>query len=372
MRLHAPSAGWLLYSLRKRSTSVVSTVYEFGGFRLDSGRFELSRAGRSVKLERKPMELLILLAARGGNLITRTEIAERLWGNEVFVDTEHGINTAIRKIRYVLGDDSEEPRFVQTVMGKGYRFVGPVVAVQAAPAEGPATLSKAWSPPKDDVPASSVPLELPGADAAPVPHHPRLLIWIAASTVLALLIVGISLRARSRKSYALKPGITSLAVLPLDNLSGDSGQNYFADGMTDELTTMLAKNSTLRITSRTSAMQYKGAHRPLREIAQALGVDGILEGSVERSGDKVHMTIQLIQAASDTHLWAESYDRNANDVITLPTEAAQAIAKRLNTTAVGLAPARYVNPEAHDACLRGKFFLYTNGSGAGPYFKKAT
>ncbi len=118
---------------------MVSTVYEFGGFRLDSGRFELSRAGRSVKLERKPMELLILLAARSGDLITRTEIAERLWGNEVFVDTEHGINTAIRKVRNVLGDDSEEPRFVQTVMGKGYRFVGPIVAVQAAPAEAPAT-----------------------------------------------------------------------------------------------------------------------------------------------------------------------------------------------------------------------------------------
>jgi TolB-like protein/DNA-binding winged helix-turn-helix (wHTH) protein len=358
--------------MRKRSASVVSTVYEFGDFRLDSGRFELSRAGRSLKLERKPMELLILLAARNGDLITRTEIAERLWDKEVFVDTEHGINTAIRKIRSVLGDGPEEPRFVQTVMGRGYRFVGPVVAVDVAPAEIPATLSKSWSPPKDDVAASGVASELAAARAAPAPHKSRMLIWIAASVVLALLIVGASLRARGWKSHATKPEIASVAVLPLDNLSGDPAQEYFADGMTDELTTMLAKNSTLRVVSRTSAMQYKGAHRPLREIAEALDVDGILEGSVERSGDKVHMNIQLIQAPSDTHLWAESYDRNANDVVTLPEEAAQAIAKRLNSSAPLLKPARYVNPEAHDAYLRGMYLLYTNGDASGPCFEKAT
>ena len=358
---------------------MVSTVYEFGGFRLDSGRFELSRAGRSVKLERKPMELLILLAGRSGDLITRTEIAERLWGNEVFVDTEHGINTAIRKIRYVLGDDSEEPRFVQTVMGKGYRFVGPIVAVQAAPAEAPATPGKAWSPPKDDGSASATPLEQPPAQTveqpratAPPQRKSRLLLWIAVSAVLALLI-GVSLRARSWKSHAPKPEIHSLAVLPLDNLSGDPAQNYFADGMTDELTTMLAKNSTLRITSRTSAMQYKGAHRPLREIAQALGVDGILEGSVERADGKVHMTIQLIQADTDTHLWAESYDRDTKDVVTLPSEAAQAIAKRLNSAAPATPPARYINPEAHDAYLHGHYLWFSGQNDrAGEYFRKAT
>jgi TolB-like protein len=238
--------------------------------------------------------------------------------------------------------------------------------VDAEPAEIPHTLSKASSPPKDDVSASAIPL-----GPAPVPHKPRLLIWIAASAALALLIVGAGLRARGRKSPAPKPEITSLAVLPLDNLSGDPAQNYFADGMTDELTTMLARNSTLRVVSRTSAMQYKGAHRPLREIAEALDVDGILEGSIERSGDKVHMNIQLIQAPSDTHLWAESYDRNANDVVTLPDEAAQAIAKRLNSSAPLLKPARFVNPEAHDAYLRGMYLLFTNGSASGPYFQKA-
>jgi TolB-like protein/DNA-binding winged helix-turn-helix (wHTH) protein len=351
---------------------VAATIYEFGDFKLDSARFELSRAGRSLKLERKPMELLILLAAREGELVTRAEIIERLWGSEVFVDTEHGINTAIRKIRQVLRDDSEQPRFVQTVMGKGYRFVGPVVAVGAAPAYVPSTLSPDWQPPKADLPPSDIPQDLPGKDASPVPRRPHLLLWIAASAVLTLLIVGVSLRARSWGIHA-KPRITSLAVLPLDNLSGDRSQDYFADGMTDELTTMLAKNSTLRVTSRTSAMEYKGAHRPLREIAQALGVDAILEGSVARADGKVHMTIQLIQASTDAHVWAESYDRDANDVVTLPEEAARAIAKRLNSTAPTLKPARYVSPEAHEAYLHGQYLWLANQNDeAGKYFKKAT
>jgi tetratricopeptide (TPR) repeat protein len=136
---------------------------------------------------------------------------------------------------------------------------------------------------------------------------------------------------------------------------------------------MLAKNSTLRVVSRTSSMQYKGAHRPLPEIARELGVDGILEGSISRSGDKVHMTIQLIQAPTDTHLWAESYDRNANDVVTLPNEAAQTIAKQLGTTVPQRAPARYISPEAHDAFLRGRYIWFTgDNEEAGRYFKKAT
>jgi TolB-like protein/DNA-binding winged helix-turn-helix (wHTH) protein len=259
------------------------------------------------------MELLILLAMSEGNLVTRAEIIERLWGSEVFVDTEHGINTAIRKIRQTLRDDPEQPRFVQTVMGKGYRFIGPISEAHLPP------------PVLHPEPASFVAIDVATAIATPQSsasetaapsHRPRLRSWlpIGASALVVCCIMAFTLRAhwsRERSARAATSNIESIAVLPLDNLSGDPSQNYFADGMTDELTTMLAKNSTLHVISRTSAMQYKGAHRPLREIAQALGVDGILEGSVERSGDKVHMTIQLIQAPIDTHLWAESYDRNA-------------------------------------------------------------
>jgi TolB-like protein/Flp pilus assembly protein TadD len=155
----------------------------------------------------------------------------------------------------------------------------------------------------------------------------------------------------------VQPQINSLAVLPLDNLSGDPAQEYFADGITDELTTMLAKNSSLLITSRTSAMQYKTARRPLPEIAKALKVDAILEGTVSRTGDRVHMTLQLIRADTDTHLWAESYDCNPNEVAALPGVAARNIATRLHRAIVSSSSAHSVSPEAHDAYLRGRYFL---------------
>ena len=353
------------------------TIFEFGEFSLDCDRFELRRAGRTVKLERKPLELLILLATREGDLVTRAEIAERLWGSEVFVDTEHGINTAIRKIRQALRDGPDHPRFVQTVMGRGYRFVGPVSEVQGASADAPADPGNAWSPAKDEVSASGVPPDQPLAQpveqagaAALLPRNSRLLVWIAASAVLASLIVGISLHARGWKNHTPKAEITSIAVLPLDNLSGDPGQEYFADGMTDELTTMLAKDSTLRVVSRTSAMQFKDPHRPLRDIANNLSVDGIVEGSISRANGRVHMTVQLIHAPSDTHLWAESYDRDNSDVAMMPDQAAQSIAKRLNASVAATRAARRINPEAHDAYLQGKFHLFADGGG-GAYFKKA-
>jgi TolB-like protein/DNA-binding winged helix-turn-helix (wHTH) protein/Tfp pilus assembly protein PilF len=345
------------------------TIIEFGEFRLDCDAFELWRNGSSIKLERKPMELLILLAKSEGNLVTRAEIIGRLWGSGVFVDTEHGINTAIRKIRQVLRDDPEQPRFVQTVMGRGYRFIGPVIqANSSVPAEN------------GRQPADSAPPANPDAatkDLAAGHRNSRLRLWLAvgASVALLLLIITLALRAhwaREHRNLAATPNIHSLAVLPLDNLSGDPAQDYFADGMTDELITMLAKNSTLRIVSRTSVMQYKGAHRPLPEIAQALGVDGVIEGSVERADNKVHMTLQLIHAPTDTHVWAESYDRSNNDVAALPDEAAAAIARQLRSVAPAHAAARYVSPEAHDAYLRGHYFwMVGRNEEAGKYFQQA-
>jgi TolB-like protein/Tfp pilus assembly protein PilF len=169
-----------------------------------------------------------------------------------------------------------------------------------------------------------------------------------------------------------RPAIASLAVIPLDNLSGDPAQDYFADGMTDELTTMLAKDSTLRIISRTSVMQYKHAHQPLKDIAHALGADGIVEGSVARNGDHVHLNLQLIQAATDSHLWAESYDRDAHDVA-LSDEAARAIAVRLRSAASTATPPRAIDPAAHDAYLHGRYLWLSSRNGeSGPYYKKAT
>ena len=345
-----------------------ASILQFADFELDCGRFELRRNGRPIRVERKPMELLILLASRGGQLVTRAEIAERLWSSEVFVDTEHGINTAIRKLRHLLRDDSEEPKFIQTVIGMGYRWTASVTALEA-PTSGPAGAS-AITPVSDVQPAK---LEARHADSA----RKRGRFWIVLSASLAVLI-GIFALTLGPHPLAVRllrrspPAITSIAVLPLDNLSGDPNQEYFAVGVTDELITMLAKDSTLRITSRTSVMQYKGARRPLREIARALNVDGILEGSISRSGDQVHMTLQLIRADTDTHLWADSYDRNRDEAISLPDEAARQISGFLHKASPVAAAVHYVNPDAHDAYLRGRFLFFANRfEEAETYFKKA-
>ena len=337
-------------------------ILEFGEFQLDCERFELRRNGLPLRLERKPLELLILLASSGGRLVTRPEIARCLWDTEVFVDTEHGINTAIRKIRHALREDPESPRFLQTVTGKGYRFVG----VTPKPEPAPSPTTQPDQPIQPPVPQPVVPIRAPAS---------RSHLWVVASaSAVVLILFGIAtFGARNVRGHTSKPAITSIAVLPLDNLSGDPAQDYLADGMTDELTTMLAKNSTLRVISRTSVMQYKGAHRPLPEIARQLNVDGIVEGSLARTGDDLHMTLQLIQAPTDTHLWADSYDRNANDLVSLPHDAAVTIARETHSSIPSAAKPKYINPAAHDAYLRGNFHWFTGDqAGAGQYYLKAT
>jgi len=332
--------------------SVPVTSYKFGEFELDPSRFELLRNGKSVKLERIPMELLILLAEREGAVVTRQEIVQRLWGNDVFVDTEHGINTAIRKVRSALRDDAEKPRFVQTVTGKGYRFVG-----EAANGSQKATAPVAATASEERV--AVVPARKAG----------RLPIVVA---VVVIVVVALAVFAVRQRLFSPPQQVHSIAVLPLLNLSEDRSQDYFADGMTDELITMMAKNSTLRVVSRTSVMQYKIARRPLREIAKELGADAILEGSLKRDGNRLHMTVQLIFAPTDTHLWANSYDRDADQVSTLPSEISLAVAARLKAESMATAAQRYVNPEAHDAYLRGRYFWYaTDFDRSREYMEKA-
>jgi TolB-like protein/DNA-binding winged helix-turn-helix (wHTH) protein len=334
-------------------------TFEFGEFELNCERFELRRKGIPLRLERQPMELLILLALSDGRLVTRDEIAQLLWPSEVFVDTGHGINTAIRKIRHVLREAPESPRFLQTVTGKGYRFIG------VTPKPEPISLPGESAQPEPPIPQPFVPTHGPAW-----PH--RLWIWVSVSAVILILIGIATFGARSVRGHTKPQPLTSIAVLPLENLSGDPSQNYFADGMTDELTTMLAKDSTLRIVSRTSARQFKGAHRSLPEIAHALNVDAILEGSVSRSSEKVHLTLQLVRGETDSHLWAESYDRDTNDVAVLPDNAAKAIAARLNSSTPPHANARYIKPEAHDAYLRGHYsWVVGRNEDAGRYYRQA-
>jgi TolB-like protein/DNA-binding winged helix-turn-helix (wHTH) protein len=361
---------------------VANGILRFDDFELDHGRCQLRHADRVVKLEKIPLDLLNLLVESDGQLVTRDQIVERIWGKGIFLDTEHGINTAINKIRSALHDDPARPRFVETVTGRGYRFVAPVLAV---PANGGGNSGMApessQTPPFSKVPPSPPELaagpqttDAPGnPDAAAAPKSRWLLGSLAAALAVVLLLFGFNLRGHLWPRAA-QPRMQSLAVIPLENLSGDPSQDFFADGMTDELITMLAKNTGLRVVSRTSAMQYKGVHRPLPDIARELNVDGILEGSVERSSNRVHMTVQLIYAPTDTHVWAESYDRDLSQALLLPSELSQTIAKEVQAKTSDPTPraSRYVAPEAHEAYLHGRYFWFTfDVAQTLPYFEKA-
>jgi TolB-like protein/DNA-binding winged helix-turn-helix (wHTH) protein len=351
--------------------------YRFAEFQLDCASFELRRQGRTQKserisLERIPMELLILLLERQGSVVTRQEIVDRLWGKDVFVDTEHGINTAVRKIRQALRDDPDQPRFILTVSGKGYRFVagdnGNRRPAAPTPSETPTALPEREPRPSgSDVPdRGSVAAVMPAVQS----NRAKLAIVIAICVVVAVIFISSQRHRIVRANQASQ--IHSIAVIPLANLSGDAAQDYFADGMTDELITALAKNRSLRVVSRTSAMQYKGVNRPLPDIARELNVDGILEGSIERTPTSVHMTVQLIYAPTDTHVWAESYDRNLNEFVFLPEELSQTIAKEVKAAVSPPTRQRSISPEAHDAYLEGLYFWYRGDfDHSKQYFQKA-
>ena len=315
---------------------------------LDLRRYELRRGSSVLKLEKIPMELLILLVERREQLVGREEIIARLWGKDVFLDTEQGINTAIRKIRLTLGDDPNEPRFLQTVVGKGYRFVGPITIVGAAPA-----LPRVTAP----VPATEEERKQLSR-SKPVPRR-KLIAFFAGLIVLGASIIAFRYFDLSR--WLPPPRAHSIAVLPLKNLSANPADQYFADGMTDELITNLAKISALRVSSHTSVSQYKTTSKPLPQVAQELQVDGIVEGSVLRSGDQVRITAQLIYAPRDQHLWAEEYQRYLRDVLYLQREVARDIAEQVRVTLTPnertrLATASAVDPVAYESYLRGRSF----------------
>jgi TolB-like protein/DNA-binding winged helix-turn-helix (wHTH) protein len=360
-------------------TSSLHENRHFGVFEVDVQARELRKKGSRVKLQQQPFELLMILLEHPGQVVSREDLRQRLWPADVYVDFDRGLNKAMVKLREALGDSPESPIYVETLPKVGYRFIGPVNSSQLAPQIAPVAGGSAvdlLSKPEFAGNGNERTIA-PPASAEVVPAPKEKIRWRLGLAILAavLIVLGFGTAWARWHRAAISAPIRSIAVLPLDNLSGDPGQDYLAAGMTDELTTMLAKHSNLRVISRTSAtsvMQPKGAHRPLPEIARELGVDGILEGSVERTGDKVHMTIQLIQAPSDSHVWAESYDRNANDLVTLPSDAANTIAKKLNAAVAQPVSTRYVNPEAHDAYLRGLYLWYAGNNDSIKYFKKAT
>lgn len=286
------------------------SIIRFGPFELDQDAGELRRDGTRVRLQEQPLQLLQILLENPGKVIPREELQKRIWHSDTFVDFDHGINNAIKRLREALGDTAETPHFVETLPRRGYRFIGVV-----------------------EVPRQSRPT-----------------------------------------------AIESIAVLPLENLSRDPEQEYFTDGLTEALITSLAKIGALRVVSRTTSMHYKGVHRPVREIAREVDADAVVEGSVLRSGERVRISIQLIDAYRDTHLWAESYERDLQNVLTLHSEIACAVATEIQIKLTPkdqqqLAAGQTGDTRAYEAYLKARYhwnkFTAEGVTKAVDYFQQA-
>src|SRR5882724_7340171 len=328
-------------------------ILRFDSFELDLQAGELRKRGIKLRLQGQPIQVLGILLQSAGNLVTREELRSQLWSADTFVDFDHSLHNAIARIREVLGDSADAPKYIETLPRRGYRFIAPLEEVQAP-----------WMEPETSK---------TGVTQTTVARRPDLGSGFLV-TLVACLALGFAIWMTWQHFYtkSAAPVIRSLAVLPLQNFSGDPAQEYFADGMTEELITELSRIHAIKVISRTSIMEYKGTKKHLPQIARELGVDGILEGSVRREGDQVRITVQLLDGPNDRHLWSEDYQR----------DMAQSIARqiRIEVTPQQQARAnssRAVNPEAYDAYLRGRSYI-TSASlttqdlkAAKPYFEEA-
>jgi TolB-like protein/DNA-binding winged helix-turn-helix (wHTH) protein/Flp pilus assembly protein TadD len=360
---------------RGHAMETTSSIFRFGPFEAKTCAQELSKNGTKLKLRGQPFLILELLLRRAGEVVTREEIQQKLWPADTFVDFEHGLNTSIKKLRQVLCDSATEPRYIETLPRLGYRFIAPVETVLDSNARKARRAT-------DKVPAAAEPEDTAAAQSSVGPPfleeeqgrgRSRLHFFIPAIAMLAGLAVIFSFgrtrgwfltlfrttrNASVAVASAAKPP-RSIAVLPLQNLSSNPAEDYFADGMTDELTADLAQFGSLRVISRTSAMHYKGASKTAPEIGRELGVDTLIEGTVQRVGDRVRIRVQLIDSASDRHLWARTYDHDLENVLVLQSSAARDIAEEVQgkvsipQTAANQHP---VQPDAYEAYLKGRYF----------------
>ena len=353
----------------------------FGVFQVELRSRELWKKGIRIKLQDQPFVILITLLARPGEVVSREDLRRKLWPDDVFIDFDHSLGTAINKLREVLGDSADSPRFVETVPRRGYRFIAPIESVTSS--EGSPVAGEGSSPSIQESSAGNLPgpaehisADHPTKTEAPARWPMALKTSGLALLVLLAIFIILMLRTKSRQP----PSIRSLAVLPLENLSHDASQEYFSDGMTDELITQLGQISELRVISRTSVMVFKGVRKPMPEIARELNVDAVVEGTVLRAGDRVRITAQLIQAADDRHLWAQSYDGELRDTLALQKQVARTVAGEIR---IELTPheqavlknVEAVNPQAHEAYLKGQYF-WNKRTGDGliravEYFKQA-
>ncbi len=338
-------------------------LIRFGVFELDLRSGELQKQGRKIRLEGQPVQVLICLLESPGELVTREELHRKLWPADTFVNFEHGLNAAVKRLRQALNDSADNPRFVETLPRRGYRFIAPIHAVDVS-GDVPAVTT---APAVTEVPGTQ---DLPETkDHDPADLSEKTVVFADQRWPRAWKTSGVALLAALGifAVWILRPGnhpppvIRSLAVLPLENLSGDASQEYFSDGMTDELITELGQIGELRVISRTSVMTYKGAHKSLPQIARDLNVDSVVEGTVLRSGNQVRITAQLILAAADKHLWAQSYQGDLRDTLALQKQVARSIADAIR---IELTPheqavlknVKRVNPDAYEAYLKGRYF----------------
>ena len=307
-----------------------------GLFEIDFGSGEVCKEGRKVRLQEQPFRVLAILLECPGAVVTREQLQQRLWSADTYVGFDEGLNTAIRKLRVAFGDSAENPRFIETVSRRGYRFIAPV---EPAPQPSPA-------PPTTTVAAKSWPISFR--------NH-----WIGFAVVV-FVVCALVLFLRTTRHRKPQLGKIMLIVLPLENFTGDSQEDYLADGITEEIIAQLGSLDPqhLGVIARTSAMHYKHTQKSAAQISREVGANYLLEGSIRHSGDRIRVTAQLIQSSDQSHLWAESYDRELSDVLRIESDIASSVASEIRLTLSQqihqhLAAAGRTNVEAHDAYLRG-------------------
>ena len=343
----------------------------FGPFEADLRSGELRKHGVRLKLQDQPFQVLALLLERAGDVVTREELRQRLWPADTFVDFDTGLNSAVKKLRDVLADSADQPRYIETIPRRGYRFIAPLV--DASPATVPSS-----EPEIQEIasfqPASSV------VSTAEEFSFTRLRLLFGAAMLLLLFVAVFLVYRNTGAGGARRPEIKSLAVLPLKNLSGDASQEYLADGMTEALIGRLSEIHNIRVVSRTSVTRFKDTHLSVPEIARTLQVDAVVEGSVIREGNRIRVHAQLIRAATDEHFWSEAYDRDLRDVLSLQSDVAQSIARKVEVTISGeeharLSTARAVDPEAYEAYVKGRYYWNKRTADSMPkaalYFEQA-
>jgi TolB-like protein/DNA-binding winged helix-turn-helix (wHTH) protein/Tfp pilus assembly protein PilF len=349
-------------------------LYRFAPYEVDAVRGELRKLGIRIRLERKPWLMLVKLLERPGELVTRAELHRALWGEDTFVDFEHGLNVAVKKLRAALCDSLDAPRYIETVPGEGYRFIASVKY-------GPASSSLATGTTEAVLPEGT------GQRAASAPTGTFWLsarrAWAAATVAVLIVLLSIVLLQTSpvRRDKAPPTGKAMLVVLPFQNLSGDPQQEFLSDGMTEELSARLGNLDPGRVgvIGRTSAMSYKNSHTTITDIGKQLSVDYVLEGSIRRDGSKLRVTAQLIEVANQAHVWAESYDRDMHDLLQLEADIAGNIAREVGISIALDRPNptthRLPSPESHEAYLLGRYYWNRRAQGdwkaAEEHFRRA-